>query len=288
MEWLKFYLYALACARSGSQPYGTNKKDAAWQPNQWQDRVYSEADKAAMDAGLRGEKIPYNKVELKNNATDNPLAETYDSWHEDGVSFGAGQITRYSKSMIKTMLEPKSKIKYFNYGYKGGASEYYNHMYYKTAKAKRNRFCETGFIDQYYNYAGYNSKEGKDYIERISNFKTANFEALLREVLMYVKYLVMEGLLISELDVIANDWENFKAVLKDATKWRFEDIGDVQVEDIRDNAFVKTFENFNPIFKAAGAIAEGAQDLGQNIWDWITGLSNIYQYLPLTFLPFWK
>ena len=271
MEWLKFYLYALACARSGSQPYGTNKKDAAWQPNQWQDRTYSEADKAAMDAGLRGEKIPYNKVELKNNATDNPLAETYDSWHEDGVSFGAGQITRYSKSMIKTMLEPKSKIKYFNYGYKGGASEYYNHMYYKTAKAKRNRFCETGFIDQYYNYAGYNSKEGKDYIERISNFKTANFEALLREVLMYVKYLVMEGLLISELDVIANDWENFKAVLKDATKWRFEDIGDVQVEDIRDNAFVKTFENFNPIFKAAGAIAEGAQDLGQNIWDWITG-----------------
>lgn len=270
-EWVKAFLFALACTRSGSLSYGDSKKEAAWYPNQWQNRKYAEGDKAAEEAGFDGELIPNNKIELKNNASDYALADTYESWHTDGKFFGAGQIAKLHASQIKKMLEPKSKIKYFNRSYKGGASEYYNHMYYKTAKAKRNRFCETGFIDQYYNYAGYDSEEGKEYIEKISNLRTANYEALLREVLMYIKYMVMEGLLVSELDVIAHDWDNFKKVLKDATKWRFEDIGDVQVEDIRDNAFVKTFENFNPLFKAAGAIAEGAQDLGEGIWDWITG-----------------
>ena len=41
-------------------------------------------------------------------------------------------------------------------------------MYHKTKRAGRKRFCETGFIDPYYNFVGYKSKEGKDYIERIS------------------------------------------------------------------------------------------------------------------------
>lgn len=224
-QWLKAYLYALACARSGSQAYGPEKQDSAWQPNQWQERKYADGDEGARKAGCAGDKIPYNKVELKNNVTDYPLAETYDSWHTDGKSFGAGQITRFSKSQIKKMLEPKSKIKYFNYSYKGGASEYYNNMYYKTAKARRNRFCETGFIDQYYNYAGYNSAEGKDYIEKISTIKTANFEALLREVLMYLKYMVMEGFLISEIDVIAQDWGLIEEILNDpsTTKWSIVD-----------------------------------------------------------------
>ena len=222
--WLKGFLYALACTRSGSQVYAPNKKDDAWQPNQFQNKKYDKSDEGAKEHGYKGDKIPYNKIELKNNVTDNPFADTFDAWYNNGKSFGCGQITKYPKSQIKSMLEPKSKIKYFNYSYKGGASEYYNNMYYKTKKAKRDRFCETGFIDPYYNYLGYNSKAGKEFIELISTKQISNYEALLREVLMFLKYMIMEGYLISEIDVIAQDWGLTEDLLKDSAMAPYDDI----------------------------------------------------------------
>ena len=207
-RWIQGYLYALACARSGSEPYSEGKKGCNWQAQQWQNKRYDTNDKAAGKQGYRDFVIPYNKIRQgRGNAGDNMLADTYESWAEDGVSFGAGQITIYNKSEIRNMMQPESKIKYFNYGYKGGASEYYNNMYHKTKRAGRKRFCETGFIDTYYNYAGYKSAEGKDYIHRISVSQTANYEALLREVLVYLKRLIMDGYIFSEIDVVAEDWD---------------------------------------------------------------------------------
>lgn len=209
MRWLQGYLYSLACSRSGAEEYSESTKDCNWQAQQWQNKKYDANDKAAGLQGYRDFVVPYNKIRQgRGNAGDNMLADTYDSWTEDGVSFGAGQLTIYNRSTIKEHLQPESKIKYFNYDYKGGASEYYNNMYHKTKRAGRKRFCETGFIDQYYNFAGYKSKEGRDYIERISTCQTANYEALLREVLMYLKFLIMDGYIFSEVDIISQDWED--------------------------------------------------------------------------------
>ena len=196
MRWIQGFLYSLACCRSGVETYSQSKKDCNWQPNQWQ---YDDNKK----------KVPYNKIRQgRGIAGDGMVAKTEDSWKEDGISFGAGQISIYNKSEIKYMLQPESKICYFNKDYKNGAPEYHNHMYYKTKQAGRKRFCETGFIDPYYNFAGYKSSEGKEYIEKISSYQTANYEALLREVLTYLKFLILEGFIFSEVDVIAKDWSS--------------------------------------------------------------------------------
>lgn len=203
-RWIQGLLYSLACSRSGAETYSESKKECNWQPVQFRTTKDSK-------------KMPNNKIKQGRGISgDGMLAESEESWKKDGISFGAGQISIYNKSEIKTMLQPESKIKYFDYNYKTGASEYYNNMYYKTKKAKRKRFCETGFIDQYYNYVGYNSKEGQQFIEHISNSQTANYEALLREVLMYLKYLIMEGLIFNEVDIIAGDWTS---VLNDIVKY---------------------------------------------------------------------
>ena len=208
IRWLEGYLYALACVRSGAEPYGETKKQDSWQPQQWQNAYYRSDDKDAIAAGYSGKRIPYNKIRQgRGLAGDAILAETYKSWKEDGVSFGAGQLAIYNKSQIKSILQPESKINYFTY--RGNDTKYpsQQHMYHKTKIAGRKRFCETGFIDSYYNYAGYKSKDCEDYMDRISNSLTANFEALLREVLMYLKYLIIDGYIFSEVDVIAADWD---------------------------------------------------------------------------------
>lgn len=234
IQYIKGFLYALACTRSGSEVFGVTKTNS-WKPKQFQDYEYNDNDDEAKKAGKKGKKIPNNRIEGNKGGGDLPLAETYKSWYEDGVSFGAGQITRYPKSEIKKMLQPKSKIKYFNKRYKGGAAEYYNNMYYKTKKAGRKRFCETGFIDQYYNFVGYNSKEGKDYIELISNSEAANYEALLREVLMHLKRMIMEGYFFSEIDVVSQDWETVANEILDSY---------VVVENEKDEEKDKSNENF--------------------------------------------
>ena len=212
IRWLQGYLFSLACTRSGIENYSQTKKDHSWQPNQWQiqevEYDINDMSSGNMNKVERKEKLPYVKIKQgRGIAGDGMLTKYDDSWKEDGISFGAGQITIFNRSEIKDKLQPESKIKYFNYDYLTGASEYYNNMYHKTKRAGRKRFCETGFIDPYYNFAGYKSKEGQDYIERISTCLTANYEALFREVLTYLKYLIMEGYIFSEIDVIAEDWD---------------------------------------------------------------------------------
>ena len=213
--WLEGLLYALACCRSGETSYSENSDETAWTARQW---IYKEGEHKAY-GGPKDHVIPFAKTrQARGIAGDAIIAKSEESSIEDAVAFGAGQIQIHSINDIKNMLQPTSKIKYFNYNYKGGASEYFNNMYYKTKKAKRDRFCETGFIDPYYNFAGYRSREGKDYIEKIAKVQAANYEALLREVLVFLKRLIMDGFIFSEVDVISQDWES---VLEDLLQNRY-------------------------------------------------------------------
>ena len=214
-NWIEGLLYALACCRSGKEVYSEGSKESSWTARQW---IEIEGEEKAY-TGARDFVVPYSKTrQARGVAGDAIIAKSKESALQDGVAFGAGQLQIHNINEIKNMLQPESKIKYFNYKYKGGASEYFNNMYYKTKKAKRDRFCETGFIDPYYNFAGYKSAEGKDYIERITKVQTANYEALLREVLVFLKRLIMDGFIFSEVDIISQDWE---AVLKDLLKGRY-------------------------------------------------------------------
>ena len=190
-RWLKGFLFALACTRSAIDDYAEKKEEDSWFPNQWQ------------NPNITGEAgVPFNKARQgKGVAGDGILVGSKEEALKDIISYGAGQITIYNIDTIKAMLQPESKIKYFNDGHS------FNHMYNLTKKAGRKRFCETGFIDTYYNFQGYRSSAGKDFCEKITNSMTANMEALLREALVHLKRLIMDGFIFSEVDIISKDWE---------------------------------------------------------------------------------
>ena len=68
-----------------------------------------------MNKVQRKEKLPYVKIKQgRGVAGDGMLTRYDDSWKEDGISFGAGQLTIFNRSEIKEKLQPESKIKYFN------------------------------------------------------------------------------------------------------------------------------------------------------------------------------
>lgn len=240
-RWIRGFLYALACVRSGDEQYSSAAKDSSWQPNQYQKVKYDASDKEAKAAGYGDDYIPYILIENRRaNSGKLPTAQTYDSWHKEGMSFGAGQIKRLPVSEIKRRFEPVSKIKYFSYSYKGKASEYYNNMYHRTKRAGRKRFCEEGFIDPYYNFAGYRSQIGKEYIHTLGTCTAANMEALLREVLMYMKRLIMDGYMFNEVDVIAQDWEN---VLDELTKQEAAISGPTTPDNLWSSQLMNTYRN---------------------------------------------
>ena len=241
LRWIRGFLYALACVRSGDEQYSSAAKENSWQPNQFQKIKYDKSDKEAKAAGYADSYIPYVLIENRRaNSTKLPTAQTYDSWHKEGMSFGAGQIKRLPVSEIKRRFEPESKVKYFSYSYKGGASEYYNNMYHKTKRAGRKRFCEEGFIDPYYNFAGYRSKIGKEYIHTLGTCTAANMEALLREVLMYMKRLIMDGYLFNEVDIIAQDWES---VVDELMKQEAAISGPTTPDNLMSSQLMNTYRN---------------------------------------------
>ena len=204
LRWMKGFLFALACVRSGQNDYAEGAKEENWFPRQWQ------------SSSITGPDVPpFNKVRQgKGLAGDGIEAKDADTAQEDVISYGAGQITIYNIDTLKTMLQPESKIKYFNSGHS------FNNMYNLTKKAGRKRFCETGFVDLYYNFQGYKSSICKEFTEKISKSMTANVEALLREALMHLKRLIMDGFIISEVDIISQDWESvFEELLDDPTNF---------------------------------------------------------------------
>ena len=83
---------------------------------------------------------------------------------------------------------------------------------YKDPKTGKERW-HAGFIDPYYNIAGYNSKIGKEYIRQISISEGANAIAFLRNVLMYLRKMIIDGLIFSEVDIIAKDFDSISKTI---------------------------------------------------------------------------
>lgn len=64
---------------------------------------------------------------------------------------------------------------------------------------------KAGFLDPYYNKLDSNSDELKQYKTALLTNIENNAEAFLRNVLLHLRKMLVDGLLISELDIIAND-----------------------------------------------------------------------------------
>lgn len=76
--------------------------------------------------------------------------------------------------------------------------------------SKDPKWCEKGFLDPYYNYQGYRSKKGRDYIKAISTNACDNCVAFIRVVLQKLKEMLIDGYFISEVDVIAGNYDQVK------------------------------------------------------------------------------
>ena len=88
------------------------------------------------------------------------------------------------------MVESESTIPYTNNKSNG---------IFKTA-------VKPGFIDPYYNSFASNSNTIKEYKENILISKESNIEAFLRNALVFLRKMIIDGLLISEIDILASDF----------------------------------------------------------------------------------
>lgn len=183
------------------------------------------------------------------------LSTSIESAINNGTCFGAFRITSYSSSTVVSEIAERidNSIMY------GG--NYFDQTYkdkndlYKNSKRKVN----AGFIDPYYNYAGINSKTVKEYKERILMSKLSNAEAFLREMLVHMRKLILDGLLISEIDIIT---KNFKEV---SAELNFSATTDIIMNPDMTNSAVPnnpiTLNNTGALFKELGFSPEEMQKL---------------------------
>ena len=196
LRFLIGFLHSAARSISGFITY--DGKESFNEARQY--RVYSDGN---YYKDSDGHYIPTCKIERDGKASDH--ADSLKEALELGIQWGAFQIKRYRASELKKLLQPTSKVAY--------VSKEQMPMY-KDPETGKERW-HPGFIDPYYNIAGYKSEIGKEYIEKIATDFGVNTIAFIREVLMHLRRMVIDGQLISEIDVVAKDYEDITSVILD-------------------------------------------------------------------------
>lgn len=200
LNFLAGYTYASGCALSGHEEYKSNITLDKWCPNhhgfgsEGTTAIYAEDEKVLM---------PY-AVEDRISGVSK-LATRIDSAISNGTCFGAFRITKYSTPSIVSDIAERTD----------DSIMYGGHFYDATYKDINNenttskKLVKAGFLDPYYNYRQ-DDETQEDYKRKILLSKSSNTEAFLRIVLVHLRKLILDGLLISEIDIIANDYNEIK------------------------------------------------------------------------------
>lgn len=187
LTFIECFLFASACALSGPYQYEKKSGKEIWFPHQYD--FYFNPKDSKKDR-------PY--VNTKNENKHKKIAKNKKDALENGRFFGMFQIGIYSVNDLTKIMSPKSKV------------DYKQKDMYENSVKNHKRFCEEGFIDPYYNYLGYRSTKGKEYVERITTSAYDNAVAFLRVVLQYLKKMIIDGYFFSEIDIVAKDYESVK------------------------------------------------------------------------------
>lgn len=148
------------------------------------------------DSEYYGIKLPYCIVESINGGPK--MGTTIKNDIANGTVFGAWRISKYSNiDLIADMIEKESRAESMS-----------------DVKAVY-KDIRPGFLDPYYNNA--KKKVLEAYKKSILLNMQSNAEAFLRNVLLYLRKMICDGLLISEIDVVANDFDAIYADLVSAT-----------------------------------------------------------------------
>ena len=197
LQFMDAYLFAAGCAQSGETHKLVDNDWETYFPQQ-----YLIADgKIVKNDGTKDYKdllaVPHVAIETAANPK---YAKTKKDAIEKGFAFGMFQIKKETKDEIKARIMPESQVDYLG---NGKTMKFYNDY-------------KDGFIDPYYNKLDKNSDELKEYIECISNYAAGNALAFLRVMLVYLRKQIIDGLIISDLDIIATlYYEDLKEDLKE-------------------------------------------------------------------------
>ncbi len=197
-NYLVGFLYSAAKAISGNDVFDTSTSTNLWEPRQF---VIDEHGKAKKDKD--GNYVPNCKIE--RNGKPIAFAETLDESLNQGIQWGMFQIKRYRTADLKKIMKPASRVAYLPEN---------EQSMYKDKDGKER--WHPGFIDPYYNIAGYKSKIGKEYIKKIATNEGINTIAFIRTVLMHLRRMIIDGQIFSEIDIVANDYDEITQTVLDA------------------------------------------------------------------------
>lgn len=197
LNFLAGYTYAAGCALSGHEEYRSKSTTDKWGPNhhgygsEGTSAIYAEDEKVLMPYAVEDRIAGVSK-----------LSTRIDSAINNGTCFGAFRITKYSTPSIVSDIAERTdeSIMYGGHFYDATYKDINNE---NTASKK---LVKAGFLDPYYNYRE-DEETLNDYKRKILLSKTSNTEAFLRIMLVHLRKLILDGLLISEIDIIAETYK---------------------------------------------------------------------------------
>ena len=198
LNYIQHFLHAAACTLSGDEPK-RGKTGFLKDGNEYTD--YGARQYYSHKNVLEGTStVPYCLCE--NAGKPMTAAKSKEQALEYGVRFGMCQISKEKKSEILNRIKPESQVDYL-----GGGKTFKIYKEYKN-----------GFIDPYYNKLDEGSDELKEYIERIAMSPAVNCVAFIRVVLMYLRKQIIDGYIISEVDLLGQDNETIKKMFSDTDR----------------------------------------------------------------------
>lgn len=202
LNFLVGYTYAAGCALSGHEEYRAGTDLNKWAPNhhgfgsELYTTIYAEDQPNTY--------MPYcveNRIEGKPT-----LATRIDSAIKNGTCFGAYRITKYSSATVVSEIADRTDNSIMYGGY------YFDETYKDKDNEIENskKYVKPGFLDPYYNYLDEDDEKDAaildDYKKKILLSKSANVEAFLRVMLVHLRKLILDGLIFSEIDIMATTY----------------------------------------------------------------------------------
>ena len=233
LNYLSGFLYSAAKTITDSNIYTGDSESNSWEPSQYRIDGHGNVIK-----DKSGNRIPNCKIERDGKSID--FADSLDESLKCGIQWGMFQIKRYRASELQRIMQPKSRVKYVD-----------NMPMYKDPKTGKERW-HPGFIDPYYNIAGYKSKVGKEYIEKIATSEGINTIAFIRVCLMHLRRMIIDGQIFSEIDIVAKDYEDVKDTI--FTTVTNEDFNEAMKEDVESGAI-------NDVYKDGGDVIDLFKDM---------------------------
>ena len=192
LTYLVGYLFASGCALSAESEYDSKIDKKEWYPSHYMTLLDMPSKDEDKTSEYHGTKLPYCIVDSVNGSSR--MGVTIKNDIANGTVFGAWRINKYSSpELIANMIEKESRA--------------------TSVSDIKNVYTEIkpGFLDPYYN--GANKENLKKYKKTMLLNVQSNAEAFLRNVLLYLRKMICDGLLISEIDIVANEFDKISAFL---------------------------------------------------------------------------